>query len=33
MEHAARILLAARSVGAVTPLTEAQVAELTRPGG
>jgi len=33
MEHAARILLVARSVGAVTPLTEAQVAELTRPGG
>ncbi|MDH4348641.1 MAG: class II aldolase/adducin family protein [Gemmatimonadota bacterium] len=33
MEHAARILLAARSVGSVTPLTEAQVAELTRPGG
>ena len=33
MEHAARILLVARSVGHVTPLTEAQVAELTRPGG
>jgi L-fuculose-phosphate aldolase len=33
MEHAARVLLVARSVGHVTPLTEAQVAELTRPGG
>lgn len=33
LEHAARILLAARSVGEVTPLTAAQVAQLARPGG
>jgi L-fuculose-phosphate aldolase len=32
LEHAARILLVARSVGEVTPLTAAQVAQLTRLG-
>ena len=33
LEHAARILLVARSVGTLTPLTAAQVAQLARPGG
>lgn len=33
LEHAARILLVARSVGEATPLTAAQVAQLARPGG
>ena len=33
LEHAAKILLAARSLGKVTPLTAAQLAELRQPGG